>query len=163
LAAQTPAFVSLINPADPRFISPDEMPGRIAAFCKETGQPAPDSPGAFARCVFESLALYYRVVLRQLEQLTARKLEQLNIVGGGSRNMLLNQFAANALQIPVVAGPAECTALGNVLVQAITQGHISSLVAARGVVRNSFEVATVKPQAATGWDAAFRRFEKLLK
>jgi len=83
-------------------------------------------------------------------------------VGGGSRNMLLNQFAANALQIPVVAGPSECTALGNILAQAITLGHLPSLAAAREVVRNSFEVTAITPQSGAQWDEAFGRFEKLV-
>ena len=163
LAAQSKPFVSLINPSDQRFVSPDGMPARIATFCRETDQPAPDSLGAFVRCALESLALFYRIVLRQLEKLTGKKIERLHVVGGGSRNMLLNQFTANALQIPVIAGPGECTALGNVLVQAIALGHVPSLAAAREVVRNSFEVKTLQPQAVAEWDAAFDRFEKLVK
>jgi rhamnulokinase len=163
LAAEAKPFASLINPADPRFVSPGEMPARIAAFCRETGQPAPASPGAFVRCALESLALFYRVTLRQLEDIIGRRIETLHIVGGGSQNRLLNQFAANALQIPVIAGPTECTALGNILIQAIAQGHVASLAAAREVVRNSFEVTTIQPQAAAEWDAAFARFEKLVK
>jgi rhamnulokinase len=163
LAAQSPPFVSLINPADPRFVSPDDMPAKIAAFCRETGQPAPTSPGAFVRCALESLALFYRVTLRQLEQLLGKKIKELHVVGGGSRNMLLNQFTANALQLPVIAGPSECTALGNVLVQAIAQGDLQSLAAAREVVRNSLELTKVSPEPAAEWDKAFVRFEKLVK
>lgn len=163
LAAESKPFASLINPADPRFVSPDDMLVKIVAFCRETGQPAPETPGAFVRCALESLALFYRVTLRQLEKLTGKTIKQLHIVGGGSKNALLNQFAANALQIPVIAGPTECTALGNVLVQAIALGHLPSLAAAREVVRNSFAVTTVKPQSGAEWDAAFARFEKLLK
>ncbi len=163
MAADAKPFVSLINPADPRFVRPGDMPDRIAAFCRETEQPVPDSPGAFVRCAFESLALYYRIVLRQLEQLTGHPIQQLHIVGGGSKNRLLNQFAANALQIPILAGPAECTALGNVLVQAIALGHLPSLAAAREVVRNSFPLSPIQPQSAAVWDEAFARFETLLK
>jgi rhamnulokinase len=163
LATQSPPFVSLINPADPRFVSPDDMPAKIAAFCRETGQPAPETSGAFVRCALESLALFYRVTLRQLEQLIGKQIERLHIVGGGGKNMLLNQFTANALQIPIIAGPSECTALGNVLVQAIAQGHLQSLTAAREVVRNSFELRTINPQPATEWDQAYARFEKLVK
>ena len=163
LASEAKPFASLINPADPRFVSPDDMPAKLVAFCRETGQPAPETPGAFVRCALESLALFYRVTLRQLEAIIGKRIEKLNIVGGGSQNMLLNQFAANSLQIPVIAGPTECTALGNILIQAIAQGHIASLSAAREVVRNSFEVTTVKPQAAAEWDGAFARFEKRLR
>ncbi len=163
LASEAEPFASLINPSDPRFVTPDDMPAKMVAFCRETSQPAPGHPGAFVRCALESLALFYRITLRQLEQLIGKKIERLNIVGGGSKNTLLNQFAANALQLPVIAGPAECTALGNILVQAIALGHLPSLAAAREVVRNSFEVITVKPQEGAEWDGAFERFEKLVK
>lgn len=163
LASEARPFASLINPADPRFVSPDDMPAKIVAFCQETGQPVPGTPGAFVRCALESLALFYRVTLRQLETIIGKKVETLHIVGGGSQNMLLNQFAANSLQIPIIAGPTECTALGNVLVQAIALDDLPSLAAAREVVRSSFEVKTVMPQAKVEWDAAFVRFEKLIQ
>jgi rhamnulokinase len=162
LAATAPPFVSLINPNDPRFLSPDDMPEKIAEFCRETGQPVPANHGAFMRCIYESLALSYRVVLRRLERLIGKKIERLHIVGGGSQAMMLNQFAANALKIPVLAGPTECAALGNILVQAIALGHLPSHAAAREVVRNSFELKTITPQSAAEWDAAAARFEKLL-
>ena len=161
MAANAPPFVSLINPDDTRFLSPDGMPGKIAAFCRETGQPVPANPAAFVRCIYESLALNYRAVLGRLEQLIGKKIERLHIVGGGSQATTLNQFTANALKIPVLAGPTECAALGNVLVQAITLGHLPSLAAAREVVRNSFTLKTVTPQDAAPWDAAAVRFEKL--
>ena len=163
LASEAKPFASLINLADPRFVSPGDMLAKITGLCRETGQPVPENPGAFVRCALESLALFYRLTLRQLESVIGRKIERLHIMGGGSKNMLLNQFAANALQIPVLAGPAECTALGNVLVQAIALGHLPSLAAAREVVRNSFEVATILPQSGAEWDGALGRFKKLVK
>jgi len=162
LAAAAPPFVSLINPNDPRFLSPDNMPVKIADFCRETGQPEPKDIGACVRCIYESLALLYRVTLRRLEKLTGNKVEKLHIVGGGSQATLLNQFTANATKIPVLAGPGECTALGNILVQAIALGHIGSHAAAREIVRNSFELKTFTPQDAAQWDAAAARLEKLL-
>jgi len=162
LAAAAPPFVSLINPDDPRFLSPDDMPRKIADFCRETGQPVPASHGACMRCIYESLALFYRVVLRRIERLTGKKIERLHIVGGGSKDLTLNQCTANALKIPVVVGPAECTALGNILIQAITLGHLPSHTAAREVVRNSFELKTIAPQTTAEWDTAATRFEKLL-
>ena len=162
MAAAAPPFVSLINADDPRFLSPDDMPKRIAEFCEETGQPVPANHGAYMRCIYESLALFYRVVLRRIERLTGKKIERLHIVGGGSKDTMLNQCAANALKIPVLAGPTECTALGNVLVQAIALGHIASHAAAREVVRNSFELKTFTPQDPAQWDAAAARFEKLV-
>jgi rhamnulokinase len=160
-AADSPPFVSLINPNDPRFLSPDDMPEKIAGFCKETGQPVPAGHGAFMRCIYESLALSYRVVLQRLEQLIGKRIERLHIVGGGSQAVTLNQFAANALNLPVLVGPTECAALGNILIQAIALGHLPSHAAAREVVRNSFAVKTVLPQEAGQWDAAAARFEKL--
>lgn len=163
LASEAKPFASLINPADPRFVSPDDMPAKVIAFCNETGQPVPETPGAFVRCALESLALFYRVTLRQLEAIIGKKIEKLHIVGGGSQNTLLNQFAANSLQIPIIAGPTECTALGNVLVQAIALGHLPSLAAAREVVRKSFEVKSVTPQAKGEWDQAFARFQNLIQ
>ena len=128
----------------------------------ETGQPVPASPGAHMRCIHESLALFYRVTLRKMERLIGKKIERLHIVGGGSQDATLNQFTANALKIPVLAGPTECAALGNILVQAIALGHLRSHAAAREVVRNSFELKTFTPQASAEWDAAAVRFEKLL-
>jgi rhamnulokinase len=162
MAAKAPPFISLINPDDPRFLSPDNMPVKIAEFCRETGQPEPKDIGACVRCIYESLALLYRVTLRKLERLTGEKIERLHIVGGGSQAALLNQFTANATQIPVLAGPGECTALGNILIQAIALGHLPSHAAAREVVRNSFELKTFTPQDAAQWDTAAARFEKLL-
>ena len=161
-AAAAPAFVSLINPDDPRFLSPDNMPGKIADFCRETGQPVPESMGACVRCIYESLALFYRVVLRRMERLTGTKIERLHIVGGGSKDATLNQFTANAVKIPVLAGPTECAALGNILIQAIALGHLESHEAARDVVRNSFQLTTFTPQDTAQWDQAAARFEKLL-
>lgn len=162
LAAAAPPFVSLINPDDARFLSPDDMPRKIGDFCRETGQPAPAGIGACVRCIYESLALFYRVTLRRTERLIGRKIERLHIVGGGSKDATLNQFTADAVKIPVLAGPSECAALGNILIQAIALGHLESHEAAREVVRNSFELQTYIPQDTAQWDAAAARFEKLL-
>lgn len=162
LAGQTAPFATLVNPADPRFVSPGGMTAKIAAFCREHGQPEPKEPGAVVRCILESLALLYRRTLKQLTQVTGRAVNRLHIVGGGSQNRLLNQFAANACQVPVVTGPAEATAAGNILVQAIALGHLPSLAAAREVVRRSFDTATVPPAESAAWDAAAARFERLL-
>ena len=162
LAIASAPFVSLIDPDDARFLSPDDMPKKIADFCTETGQPVPADIGACMRCIYESLALFYRRTLRKLERLTGKKIERLHIVGGGSKDATLNQFAANALKLPVIAGPTECAALGNILIQAIALGHVASHAAAREAVRNSFELKTFTPQDSEQWDAAAKRFEKLL-
>ncbi len=162
LAAGAKPFAALINPGDARFLPPGDMPGRIASFCRHTGQTPPATPGETVRCVLESLALLYRRTLGSIEELTGRKTERLHIVGGGSRNELLNQFTANALQIPVLAGPVEATALGNVLIQAITLGHLPSLDAARAAVGRSITVTHVAPGDASTWAAAYERFNALL-
>lgn len=160
LAASAPPFVSLINPADPRFLVPGDMPEKIAAFCRETGQFVPKKPGPMIRCVFESLALYYRRTLKSIEQLTGRNIERLHIVGGGAKNHLLNHFTANAIQIPVVVGPHEATSAGNILVQAIALGHVSSLEEARQIVRDSVRCETIHPQPVR-WDESIERMERL--
>lgn len=160
-ASEAPAFASLINPADPRFLPPDNMPARIAAYCRDHGEPVPAGQGAMVRCILESLALLYRRTREQLEQITGERIQRLHIVGGGSRNDLLNQFAANALQVPVIAGPVEATAAGNLLVQAQALGLLGSLTEVRRVVRQSFQVTRFQPADGPAWDAAYARFRRL--
>ena len=156
-------FRSLIDPNDARFLKPGDMPERIAAFCRETGQPAPESPGQFARCIFESLALLYRRTLNELERVTGRAIARLHIVGGGSQSGLLNQFAANATGRLVLAGPVEATAVGNVLLQATALGHLASLAALRETVRASFTITPYHPVDLAPWDRAFDRFDRLVQ
>jgi rhamnulokinase len=162
LAASSTPFYALINPTDPRFLSPGDMPEKIVAFCKETQQPAPKKPGQFIRCALESLALYYRRTLRSMEQLTGRTFERLHLVGGGAKNSLLNHFTANALQVPVVVGPAEATAAGNVLVQAMALGHIKSLAEARAIMAQSTTIETIRPQPVS-WESAVQRMEQFFE
>lgn len=161
MATESPPFASLINPTDARFLAPSDMPETIATFCRETKQTVPGSPGAFVRCALESLALLYRHTLEQIERLLQRKIERLHIVGGGSRNTLLNHFTANALQIPVLTGPAEATAAGNVLIQAITLGHLDSPTAARRMIQDSMPVTVVEPRDGSRWDSAYTKFRAL--
>jgi rhamnulokinase len=142
-------------------MKPGEMPQKIVAYCLETSQPAPQTPGQFARCILESLALLYRVTLEEMERLTGRTVTRLHIVGGGSQNALLNQFAANATGRRVVAGPAEATAAGNVLIQAIALGHVDSLPALRKIVRDSFALQTFEPLEPQSWQGAYQRFLNL--
>jgi rhamnulokinase len=162
LAASSTPFESFINPADPRFLAPGDMPAKVADFCRETRQPVPKKPGQIVRCVLESLALSYRRTLKEIERLTGRKIDRLHIVGGGAKNSLLNHFTANALRIPLVVGPAEATSAGNVLVQAIALGHLKSLEEAREVVRNSFRLETIQPPHRSTWDDAIARFDRLV-
>jgi rhamnulokinase len=151
-------FRSLIDPKAEQFQKPGDMPKKIAAYCAKTGQPAPETPGQYVRCILESLALLYRVTLEELEQLTGRSIKRLHIVGGGSLNVLLNQFAANATQRQVITGPVEATAIGNVLIQAVALGHVESLAALRKIVRDSFALRTFEPNELEGWQAAYQRF-----
>jgi len=155
-------FRSLINPDDPKFMSPADMPTAIREWCREHGQPEPETEGQLARCAFESLALKYRVVLSQLEELTGKPIEVIHIVGGGSQNELLNQFAANACGRPVIAGPVEGTVMGNVLVQARSLGEIGSLSEIREVVHNSASIKQYEPTDHSRWQEASERFAKYM-
>jgi rhamnulokinase len=159
LAGSATPFESLINPADPRFLTPGDMPLKIQAFCKETEQPVPRKPGPIYRCILESLALHYRKLFREMEYLTTSKFTRLYLLDG-DRTGLLNHFIANALQVPVVLAPPQATAIGNVVVQALALGHLKSLEEARQVLKNSFKLPTISPHA-TVWDMAFDRFSSL--
>ncbi len=161
LAEDSPAFASFILASDNRFLAPGEMPERIRAYCRETGQPAPDSAGAITRCAIESLALEYRWVVERLEELSGQRLPIIHIIGGGAQNALLNQFTADATGCQVMAGPQEATALGNVLVQAIAGGHLASVPEGRALVRHSFPVQTFDPHPSDAWEAAYQRYLRL--
>lgn len=163
LAEQATPFASLIDPDDPRFLLPANMPAAIAEFCRETGQTPPSEPGAIVRCCLESLAMKYRWVFCKLQELTGMKLEVIHIVGGGCQNKLLCQWTADACGVPVLAGPVEATALGNVLVQAMGLGLISDLSQAREVVRRSVEVVRYEPRNPDQWDGPWKRFIDLLR
>jgi rhamnulokinase len=160
-ADEAEPFRSLINPNAARFAKPGDMPQHIAAYCRETGQPAPETPGQYTRCTLESLALSYRSALDEIEELTGRSIARLHIVGGGSQSNLLNQFAASATQREVIAGPVEATAAGNVLIQALALGDIESLQALRQIVSHSFPLRSFKPLETESWQRAFDRFNQL--
>ena len=160
-AEKAEPFRSLIEPSAARFARPCEMPDNIAQYCRETGQPAPETPGQYTRCILESLALSYRTALSEIEQLTGRSITRLHIVGGGSQSALLNQFAASAIQREVIAGPVEATAAGNILIQAISLGQVESLNTLRKIVRDSFPLQTFGALDAESWQEAFDRFTQL--
>ena len=164
LAAAVPPLRSFVDPDNPRFVNPPDMPAAIRQFCCETGQTVPRTKGALIRCTLESLALKYQVVLRWLEELNNAPVEVIHIVGGGSRNALLNQFTADSCSLPVLAGPIEATALGNVLVQARADSEVGSLSELREIVRRSFPVRIFEPrkQTASAWSAARSRFHTIL-
>ena len=161
MASKAPALRSIVNPDDVRFLNPPDMPKAIQEYCRETKQPVPKTEGELVRCAYESLALKYREVLGWLEELTGNRIEVIHIVGGGSQNQTLNQFTADACQRPVVAGPVEATAMGNLLVQVRADREVSSLAEMREVVRKSSEVKTFMPGKSGAWDEVFARFSKL--
>ena len=161
LASEAPAFGPVVDPDDDRFVGIGDMPGRIRAFCEETGQVPPAGRGAVVRCALEGLALKYRHVLERLEEILKRRLGAVHVVGGGSRNRLLCQLTADATGRPVIAGPAEATAIGNILIQALATGHLGALSDARAVVRRSFDVVTYEPRRDDRWDEAYARFLKM--
>jgi len=160
LAAASPPASAHLSLQDPRFTSTGNMPEKIAAFCEETGQPAPTTTGQTVRMILESLALTYAETLRQLEMLIGRKVEKLHIVGGGSRNELLNQLAADATGVTVITGPVEATAIGNILIQALALGHLPSIGHLRQVVEASFPTRTFTP-GTTFSEEVQNRFQKL--
>jgi rhamnulokinase len=164
LAGEAPALRSLVDPDDARFVNPPDMPATIQSFCRDTGQAAPETDGALARCTIESLALKYGLVLDGIEKLTGTKIDVIHVVGGGSQNVLLNQFTADATGRTVLAGPVEATVLGNLLVQARAFGEIKSLADIRAVVRNSSNVREFQPEPASRslWKEARGRFASLL-
>jgi rhamnulokinase len=160
VAAKAAPWRSVVNPGDARFMNPSSMKGAIRDYCLETQQPAPESLVQFARCVIESLALSYRLVKEQLESLRGDRLNRIRIVGGGSKNRLLNQLCADACQLPVSAGPVEASALGNICAQMIALGEISRLDEARALIRRSFEIREYRPQETTP-DRVWERFKDL--
>jgi rhamnulokinase len=161
LAAAAPPFRSLIDPDARDFAGPGDMPAVIRLYCRRTGQPEPEGVGAVVRCCLESLALKARSVIEALESLLGHRLETIRIVGGGSQNALLAQWTADACQRPVVAGPVEATALGNIMVQAIATGHLPDVAAGRQAVAASVELHHFEPGQAGPWQEAWGRFQKL--
>lgn len=153
------AFISLFDPDDPVFLHPPDMAGAIASYCRRTGQPAPGSPASFTRAILESLAFKYRVVLDTLEVLAGTPITEIQIVGGGSRNRLLNQFTADATGRAVIAGPVEATALGNIAMQMLATGAVASVAEARRIIEHAFPVDRFAPADADRWDSHYRRFQ----
>ena len=161
LAEKAKSFTALIDPDDDAFLPPGDMPVRIIDYCKRTGQTPPSDAGEILRCALESLALKYRWVLEKLEVVRGKTIDVIHIVGGGAQNRTLCQFTADASGTPVIAGPIEATAIGNIAVQAIACGSIGSISEAREVVRQSFSVILYEPQKSPEWDDAYERFLKI--
>ena len=164
MASEAPPFLAILDVDDPCFLQPGGMPARVQAYCERTGQSVPKGRGQIIRVILESLALKYRWSVERLEKdLLGHPVDALNIVGGGSKNLMLNQYTANALRKPVIAGPSEGTVIGNLLVQAMALGAIGSVAELREVVSRSFPTITYQPQGdGEDWKAAYERFLKLL-
>ena len=163
LSMQAPAFKAILDVDDPAFLAPGDMPARIQAYCAKSGQPVPEGKGEISRVIYESLALKYRWAIERLEEDMLKKpIEALHIVGGGSKNALLNRFTAEAIKRPVIAGPDEGTIIGNLLVQAQALGAISGIRELREVVENSFPTKTFLPETdGKAWDEAYQRYLKV--
>lgn len=161
LAEGARPHVAIIDPDWHGFLNPPSMPDAIVDYCAKTGQSKPKTRGEIVRVVLEGLALAYRSTLTQLEEASKRRIHRINIVGGGSRNALLSQFAADAMDKPVYAGPAEATAIGNLLIQAKATGRVRDLDHIRKIVRSSTEIVEYTPRDAPGWEDAYTKFTEL--
>jgi rhamnulokinase len=160
-AAGEPAFAAVVDLDDPVFLPPGDMPARIADACRRSGQPAPATPAAVTRCVLDSLALAHRRAVRAAQELSGRHVDAVHIVGGGALNEMLCRLTADACELPVLAGPVEATALGNVLVQARAAGVVEGgLGAMRALLRETQEIVRYRPGGDPGaWRSAERRLE----
>ena len=162
MATDAPSFISLVNPDDSRFANPRSMTLAIADYCRDTGQPIPQSHSQYLRCIFESLALRYREVLDMLRELAPFPILQLHVIGGGSQNRLLNQFTANATGIPLIAGPAEATAMGNGLVQAKACGLVADRWEMRRMVAASVDLTDYTPCDTALWQDAYEKYQRVI-
>jgi rhamnulokinase len=163
LSNKAEPFKCLINPDDPSFLNPGNMPKAIQEFCGKTNQPVPETKGEIARCIYDSLVLKYKFTIKQIESVTGNSVEKLHIIGGGAHNVVMNQLTADAIGIPVFAGPTEATAVGNLMLQAKALSKVQSLAEIRKIVRNSFDVNEYKPSPKLDWENAYLKFEKLLR
>lgn len=162
MARAAKPLVSFIDPDDPRFGVPGNIPKKIAEYCRETGQHVPENKGEIVRCILESLAMRYRWTVEKIDEMCGERMPAINIVGGGTQEKQLSQMAANACGRPVFAGPVEATAIGNIAAQAIAAGEIKDIHEAREAVSNSFEIEEYNPENTAEWDEAYERFKKLI-
>ncbi|MBQ0125778.1 MAG: rhamnulokinase, partial [Clostridiales bacterium] len=163
MAANAAPLRSFIDPDDPMFAPPGDMPRRIADYCMKTGQPVPETKGEIVRVILESLAMKYRATVDMIDELCGKRIPAINIVGGGTQEKQLSQFTANACGRPVYTGPIEATALGNIVSQAIAAGEIKDIREGREVVSNSCEFLTFEPKDTEKWNEAYERFKKVTK
>ena len=163
LASKSSDFTAIIDPDDPTFFNPQDMPSAIIEYCQRTNQRIPEKYGDFVQIILQSLALKYRYVLDQLNEISVNKINRLYVTGGGIRNKVLNQYIANATGLEVITALAEGTAAGNVLVQAMALGEINSLTVIRQIVNRSIETHSYHPQQTKEWNQAYDTFLKLIK
>lgn len=163
MAEEEKPFQFFINPDDSSFLNPPNMVLAIREYCEKTGQKIPETKGEIVRCILESLAFRYKEVFESLEKIIGRKIKILHIVGGGSQNALLSQFTANVLGIPVMTGPVEATAIGNIMIQAISRGAIKDLSSGRKIIRNSFEPIIYYPKDTEIWEREYKRYKEVIK
>ena len=161
LPEREPAFGAVIDPDAAELLGPPDMPRAIRDACAASGQRPPETPSEIVRTCLESLAVRYRATLEELEELTGRSIATIHVVGGGSRNRLLCQLTADACACPVIAGPAEATALGNVMVQALASGELSDVASGRRAVAASVERETFEPRPGGGWSEALARLRDI--
>lgn len=154
-------FRNLICPDDKVFDNPTNMEETIKKYCKDHNQPAIETRGQLVRCIFESLALRYRQVLENLQRLSPNPIEVLHVIGGGSRNDLLNQWTANAIGIPVIAGPSEATAIGNIMIQAVAAGQAADIASMRQLLSHAIHLKTFYPEHKETWDVAYLQFKTI--
>lgn len=163
LARKSEPFYCFIDPDAPEFAGVGEMPQKIREYCKRTGQSVPETDGALVRCIYESLAMKYKFALNQIAENTGRKFEVLHLLGGGTKDGFLCQMTADSLGVPVVAGPAEATALGNIMLQLIALGDIKDIDAGREIIRAQEKVMQYNPQEASRWENAYSKFCNAIK
>ena len=161
-AMNVEAFRSIINPDDAMFANPSNMIQAIQTYCKQTNQPVPETPAEICRCIFDSLALRYRQVFTWLAEFASFPLDTLHIIGGGSLNKYLNQFTANSLGVTVYAGPQECTAIGNIMLQAKAMGLVKDIWEMRAIIANSIELVKYTPTDKAAWDAAYEKYLSII-
>lgn len=161
-AMKVEAFRSIINPDDAMFANPSNMIQAIQTYCKQTNQPVPETPAEICRCIFDSLALRYRQVFTWLAEFASFPLDTLHIIGGGSLNKYLNQFTANSLGVTVYAGPQECTAIGNIMLQAKAMGLVKDIWEMRAIIANSIELVKYTPTDKAAWDAAYEKYLSII-
>ncbi|MEG1069002.1 MAG: rhamnulokinase family protein [Ruthenibacterium sp.] len=156
------AFQCFIDPDDPSFGVPGNLPARVREYCEKTGQFVPETVGEVMRCIYESLAMKYRFAIEQLETVTGKKFAKLHILGGGAKDRLLCQMTANSCDIPVTAGPVEATALGNIIIQLVALGALKDIDAGRELMLQNEKLLTYEPTTASVWAEAYQTYRKLL-